>query len=69
MKYGVIGDAVNVSARLETLNKELGTRILISDKTYQRLSPELRDRARVQGVRQVKGREQPVGVFSMEAEG
>ena len=67
MKYGVIGDAVNVSARLEALNKELNTRVLMSDKTYQRLPVELRNMARVQGVRQVKGRAQPVGVFSIES--
>ena len=30
MKYGVVGDAVNVAARLEALNKILSTDILFS---------------------------------------
>ncbi len=37
MSYTVIGDNVNLGARLESLNKEFGTRILISDATRQLL--------------------------------
>ena len=36
MSYTVIGDAVNLGARLESLNKEYGTRIIISDATRER---------------------------------
>mgnify|MGYP003465731847 CR=1 FL=1 len=34
--YTCVGDAVNLAARLEQLNKQYGTRILLSDKTAER---------------------------------
>jgi class 3 adenylate cyclase len=36
LTYTVHGNAVNLAARLEQLNKEYGTRILMSDKTAER---------------------------------
>src|SRR6478609_735041 len=38
MSYTVIGDNVNLGARLESLNKEYKTRIIISDATRGRLT-------------------------------
>jgi adenylate cyclase len=37
MSYTVIGDNVNLGARLESLNKDFGTRILISEATRRQL--------------------------------
>jgi len=37
MSYTVIGDNVNLGSRLESLNKEYGTRIIMSDATRTRL--------------------------------
>jgi len=38
--YTVHGDAVNVAARLESLNKDLGTRLLVADRTRSLCGPE-----------------------------
>ncbi len=65
MKYSVIGDTVNVAARLESLNKELGTDILISRDVYVQLSVELADGAIEKATRTVKGRETPVRIYSI----
>ena len=37
MSYTVIGDNVNLGSRLESLNKEYGTRIIIGDATRTQL--------------------------------
>lgn len=52
--YTLIGDAVNLSARLESLNKTLGTHILISDEMFLRIHGEFR--TRLVGRFRVKGR-------------
>jgi adenylate cyclase len=63
MSYTVIGDAVNLGARLESLNKQYGTRILISEATRQRLVGRYNFRALGEVV--VKGKTQPVAVFEV----
>ncbi len=40
--YTVIGDSVNLSARLESANKLLGTHAMVNGTTYERLSEETR---------------------------
>lgn len=64
MKYAVIGDAVNVAARLEALNKVLDTEILVSDAVFAELPDDLAARARDQGRHKVKGRDQEVQIWS-----
>jgi adenylate cyclase len=40
LEFTVVGDGVNVSSRLQALNKEFGTTILVSDTTFQALKDE-----------------------------
>lgn len=65
MKYAVIGDAVNVAARLEALNKTLDTDLLMSEAVFCELPDDLARLAKNQGEHQVKGRGQKVQVWSM----
>ena len=64
MRYGVVGDPVNVAARLEALNKELDTTILISAEVYARLPPDLAARATEAGCHVLKGRAKAQQVYS-----
>lgn len=63
--YTVMGDAVNLGARLEGANKSYGTRILIGETTYK-LSKEVVF-ARKLDLIQVKGKAQPVLVYQLLA--
>lgn len=65
MSYTVIGDAVNLGSRLESLNKEHGTHILISQGTLDRLTKPVETR-RIGDVT-VKGRKAPVTVYEVIA--
>jgi adenylate cyclase len=64
MSYTVIGDAVNLGARLESLNKEYGTRIIISDATREGL-PD-RYFFRPLGDVVVKGKTRPVAIYEVK---
>ena len=63
MSYTVIGDAVNLGARLESLNKEYGTRIIISEATRDALPA--RYVLRPLGDVVVKGKTRSVAIFEV----
>lgn len=64
LEYTVIGDPVNRSSRIEQLNKSLGTRILVSERTYR--SSGL-DSGRALPPVTVKGIDEPIQIFTIGA--
>ncbi len=63
MDYTVIGDGVNLAARLESACKQYGAQILISENTFDNLRGTYRSREVDRVV--VKGKTQPVGVYEV----
>jgi adenylate cyclase len=63
MSYTVIGDSVNLGSRLESLNKQYGTRIIISEATRAQLKGTYQLRSLGDVV--VKGKTQPVAIFEV----
>ncbi len=63
----VISDAVNLTARLESLTKQLGCSVLISEDVYATLDAELRAHTRRLGTFVVKGKAQPVTLYEVFA--
>ena len=59
--YALVGDAVNLASRIQSLNKELGTEILVSDATRSRLRGDSALQA-LPAVR-VKGKSVEVSVY------
>jgi class 3 adenylate cyclase len=72
LHYTVYGDSVNVAARLEALNKELGTGIVMSEAVHAALQTDADGRALLTGLSltrhgplRLRGRRTPMTVFAM----
>jgi len=63
--YTVMGDSVNLGSRLEGLNKVYGTRIIVSETTWQWVKEEILGRE-LDAVR-VKGKATPVRIYELIA--
>jgi adenylate cyclase len=65
--YTAIGDTVNVASRLESLNKEYGTNIIIGETSKNKISTF--DNFKSLGLVKVKGRIQPLNIYTIKDEG
>lgn len=67
MSYSILGDCANTAARLESLNKHLGTHILASDSVAEDVDGVLKRRL---GDFRLVGKAEPIGIVElMSAEG
>ena len=64
--YTVHGDDVNLAARLEALNKEHGTRIIVSERTRELAGPD-HFAFEALGTVTVRGRSKPVTIYKIDA--
>jgi len=63
--YTVIGDTVNLTSRIESLNKQYGTNIIITDSVYQTIDHNFT--LRLLDHVKVKGKSKSVKIYSIES--
>ena len=64
MQFTMIGDPVNIAARLEPLCKSLRVGIVISEEVFGRISPVLQNCFREGGEHEIRGVKEPVAIHT-----
>jgi adenylate cyclase len=64
--YTVLGDTVNLASRLEGVNKEYGTLVIVGEDTWARVSAQFEVRE-LDWIR-VKGKQEPVAIYELISE-
>lgn len=67
MEFAAVGDNVNLTQRVMSLNPALGTSILISEDTYYEVYKKIAGSVRFtsRGAHEVKGRETPIKIYEV----
>ena len=61
--YTAMGDNVNLGSRLESINKQYGTELIISESTFEKVKDKLI--CRELDIIRVKGKNEPVRIFEL----
>ena len=69
LEFTVIGDPVNVAARVEEATRDTGDTILLTESTRALLSERWRARLEERGSIPLKGKSEPIALYALKREG